>query len=84
MVFGTQALGLPPGHVVAGAGADQRQCDQRPDDEPERLGPEHHPDQLAAVLAVGVLAHQHRADRVVTADTEAEQEPERDQHPVGG
>ena len=61
--------------------AEQGQRDQRPDDEPERLGAEHHPDQLAAVLAVGVLAHQHRADRVVAADAEAEHETEHDQHP---
>ena len=62
-------------------GAEQGQRDQRPDDQPERLGAEHHPDQLAAVFAVGVLAHQHRADRVVTADAEPEHEAERDQYP---
>jgi hypothetical protein len=74
----------PPRRIVAGPGAEQAQCDERPDDEPERLGSEHHPDQLAAVLAVGVLAHHHRADRVVTANAETEQEAESDQHPVGG
>ena len=47
----------PPGHVITDARAEQGQRDQRPDDQPERLGPEHHPDQLAAVLAVRVLAH---------------------------
>ena len=66
----------PPRRVVTGARAEQRQRDQRPDDQPERLGAEHHPDQLAAVLAVGVLADHHGADRVVTADAEAEHEPE--------
>src|SRR5260370_22262704 len=74
----------PPGHVVSGAGAEQRQRDERTDDEPERPGAEHQADQLAAVGAVGVLAHQHGADRVVAADAETEQEPERDQHPVRG
>jgi hypothetical protein len=72
----------PPRRVVTDAGAEQRQGDQRPDDEPERLGAEHHADQLAAVLAVGVLADHYGADRVVTADPEPQHEPERDQHPV--
>ena len=51
----------PPGHVVADARAEQGQRDQRPDDQPERLRAEHHPDQLAAVLPVRVLAHHDRA-----------------------
>ena len=80
----TEAEQDPPRQIVAHSGTQQRQRDQRSDDEPERLGREHHPDQLAAVLPVGVLAHQHRADRIVTADAEAEQEAERDQHPVRG
>ena len=71
----------PPGHVVTDAGAEQGQRDQRPDDQPERLRAEHHPDQLAAVLPVRVLAHHDCADRVVAADTEPEQESEPDQHP---
>jgi len=70
-----------PGHVVADARAEQGQRDQRPDDQPERLRAEHHPDQLAAVLPVRVLAHHDRADRVVAADADAEHEAEPDQHP---
>ena len=70
----------PPGHVIAGPRAEQGQRDQRPDDQPEGLGAEHHPDQLAAVLPVRVLADHDRADRVVAADTEPEQETEPDQH----
>ena len=77
-----QAEHDPPGQAVARPRAQQRQRDQRPDDQPEGLGAEDHAHQLAAVLAVGVLAHHHRADRVVTADAEAEHEPEHDQHPV--
>jgi len=74
----------PPRHIVTDPRAEQGQCDKRPDDEPERLRGEHHPDQLAAVLPVGVLADHHGADRIVTADAEPEHETEHDQHPVGG
>ena len=70
-----------PHDVIAGSAAEQGQRDERPDDEPERLGAEHHPDQLAAVLAVGVFAHHHRADRVITANPEPEHEAERDERP---
>jgi hypothetical protein len=76
-----QAEQDPPRKIVAGPGAEQSQGDQRPDDEPYGLGAEHHADQLAPVLPVGVLADHHRADRVVAAHAEPEHEPEADQHP---
>src|ERR1022692_1473957 len=78
----TELEDRPPGHIVAGSCTEQGQRDERADDEAQGLGGEHHPDQLAAVLTVGVLAHQHGADRVIAAHTEAEQEAERDQYPV--
>ena len=71
----------PPGQARADAGTEEGQRDERPDDQPQGLGGEDEADQPAAVLAVGVLGHQHRADRVVAAHTHAEQEPEADQHP---
>ena len=73
----------PPRQTVADARAEQQQRDQGPHDEAERLGGEHHPDELPAVPAVGVLTHQHRADGVVTTDAEAQHEAEDDQHPEG-
>ena len=75
-----QAEQKPPGEGRADAATEQGERDQRADDEPDRLGGEDQPDHPPAVPAVGVLAHQHGADRVVAADAEAEQEPERDQH----
>jgi hypothetical protein len=81
-----QAEQDPPDCVVAGPAADQSQGDQRSHDQPQGLGAEDHADQLAAVLPVGIFAHHHRADRVVTANAEAEHEPEHDHdrgdHPV--
>jgi len=68
-------------HVVPGSGAEQRQRGERADDQAGRLGAEHHTDQLAAVLPVGVLTHQHGADQVVPNGAESEKEPEPDQHP---
>jgi hypothetical protein len=73
----------PPGDVVAGSGSEQGKRDQRSDDQAERLGGEHEPDQFAPVLAVGVLGHDDGAYRVVAADAEPEQEAEADQDPVG-
>ena len=77
---GAEAEQEPPGQRRRRPAAEQGEGDQRADDQADRLGGEDQPDQPAAVVVAGVLAHQHGADRVVTADAEAEQEPEHDQH----
>ena len=71
----------PPYHVITAARAEQHQGEQRADDKARRLGREHHPEQPPPVLAVGVLAHQHRADWVVTTDPKSQHDAEDDQYP---
>ena len=58
------------------ARAQQQQRHQGTENEAERLHREHHGDHLAAIAAVGVLAHERRAERVVSADAEPEDEAE--------
>ncbi len=69
-----------PREVLADARREQGDADQGSHDQADGLHREHHADQAAALVAVRVLAHQHRRHRVVATHAETEHEARQDQH----